>query len=503
MQVPEEWRAATPICLTERYIPKNRFIHTPRYKVVPRSPLAEQCPDIIVTSEDECTSTSSCDEEVRSQPSVPSLVPKLKLEKNKNRTVTAQQIMKQKQEAKEELKKLIEQNVDISSRIKLLEEILTSEQNYIRNLDLLWKMYYGPLVEKKPDPYQKNRFDTPGDIPNAAKMFPPNLSTVMTINQAFLKKLTERYELYDEESMYFLMIGDLFIEMAPFFKVYVTYLSAYERSMTIIRRNRKSRSFSRWLDRRKKLPDSHGLDIGSLLITVVQRLPRYQLLLKNLLDLTQPDHVDYYPLVEAHELVSGIADFQNKRIRESNNAMEIAKLGARLKIPDLVKPTRRMIYTGEFMMMERKCVGHLFNDILLIEEPRPMRRPKCTEYHLFEAFIAGGDVDTISLRIDSETNIHLKFEMFNDKIKWSDAISKVLLELQERETEESIKFAVEPPKGNSSVRVREPNHQRRLSVNMQQWKSLLTPRRRRNTSYGTQRDDKSDDGSAGNVTDRY
>jgi len=41
------------------------------------------------------------------------------------------------------------------------------------------------------------------------------------------------------------------------------------------------------------------LDLSSILIQPVQRLPRYQLLIKELLKYTEEGHVDYAPLQEA------------------------------------------------------------------------------------------------------------------------------------------------------------------------------------------------------------
>jgi hypothetical protein len=463
--LPEEWLPEpAQNQLTERYVQTGRYLNTPRVTITPRVGLNENEEIEVLATED-----------------TPRIIPKLNTDRFRNRSITVHQIQVQKEEAKTELKKLIEQNVDIAARISLLNEIITTEKTYIRSLDLLWHMYYKPLVEKV-DKYQKNLFDTPGDVKHPGKMFPPNLSTVMTLNQAFLKKLQDRYDLYDNESMYFLIIGDLFCEMAPFFKAYVTYLSAYERCMAVIRKNREQKSFDKWLDKRKRLPESQGLDIGSLLILPVQRIPRYQLLLKNLLDLTQSDHVDYSRLVEAHDLIAGIGEFQNKRVRETNDQMQIAKLGNRLKLPDLVKPSRKMVHVGDLKIQGfRKCIAHLFNDILLIEEEKSLLRKKKThEYSLHEAFVAGGDHMAISLSIDADTSLQLLFDTYEEKVKWSDLITKVLLDMQERETENTIKISVDPP---NTARERKESTMRRLSVNLTAtWKNILTPRRVRGSS---------------------
>ena len=54
-----------------------------------------------------------------------------------------------------------------------------------------------------------------------------------------------------------------------------------------------------------------GLSLGAYLIMPVQRVPRYVLLLTDLLQNTPGDSADYEPIKTAHELVKSFADFIN------------------------------------------------------------------------------------------------------------------------------------------------------------------------------------------------
>ena len=70
-----------------------------------------------------------------------------------------------------------------------------------------------------------------------------------------------------------------------------------------------------------------GMTISYYLITPVQRIPRYLMLLKDFLKLTPQTHVDYQNILEANERISRIADFVNTQIMEaqSRKAMQALK----------------------------------------------------------------------------------------------------------------------------------------------------------------------------------
>ena len=68
------------------------------------------------------------------------------------------------------------------------------------------------------------------------------------------------------------------------------------------------------------------LGLSSLLMTPIQRIPRYVMLLKDLLDKTPPDHPDKGPLGEAHNSVCTIATAINERKRQEENVQKIAAI---------------------------------------------------------------------------------------------------------------------------------------------------------------------------------
>lgn len=336
----------------------------------------------------------------------------------------------------------------INERIMVLDEILESERSYVGFLELLYKMYYGPICEGTEDPYLRDEFDEHGvDIEDRDNIFPPNLCTILKFNKAFLGKLEERRILY-EGLPYFMTIGDIYSEMAPFLKVYVSYVTNYERCVTFIRKYRQiCPQFDQWLERRKKHADSNGLDITSLMIMPVQRVPRYRILLDALLDKTDKEHADRYLLEEARDAVSNIAEYQNGKIRQAKNLRRVYQLSKRLKLKDLVSPSRRIIREGKVEVHKCQCIAYLFNDLLVLEqEDRRGLQPQCEVFSLLDSFISGGNEFGITIRISEQTEfgektsvVELVAKTHVEKQRWHDELLRVLSGLNERENDQIIR----------------------------------------------------------------
>lgn len=110
------------------------------------------------------------------------------------------------------------------------------------------------------------------------------------------------------------MIADIFIDNAAGLELYVTYVNNYDNALVTIRTCSKENSrFKEFLKEAILREDSESQDIHSLLITVVQRPPRYCLLLKEMIKQTPNSHKDKKPLMEALAAVEKAADHINSQ----------------------------------------------------------------------------------------------------------------------------------------------------------------------------------------------
>jgi hypothetical protein len=69
-----------------------------------------------------------------------------------------------------------------------------------------------------------------------------------------------------------------------------------------------------------------------LLITPIQRIPRYNLLLSDLVKQTEDSHPDYTNLTAALQETLKVAEHLNERVRASEMDRNIAELSERMEI---------------------------------------------------------------------------------------------------------------------------------------------------------------------------
>src|SRR5689334_17134532 len=90
-------------------------------------------------------------------------------------------------------------------------------------------------------------------------------------------------------------IADLFLGFAPFFKMYTLYVNNHE-SATVLYKKLSSESrydtFQSLERDARDNPKCGGLNLASMLIKPIQRIPRYKLLLEELQRNTEPTHPD-------------------------------------------------------------------------------------------------------------------------------------------------------------------------------------------------------------------
>ncbi len=97
----------------------------------------------------------------------------------------------------------------------------------------------------------------------------------------------------------------------------------------------------------RSAPQSKGLGLSSLLITPIQRVPRYKLLLEELLRHTDTSHADYHGLAKAFDHVKKLALHINEEVRASENRRVMLALQDELSGSEtLLAPHRSFIRKG-------------------------------------------------------------------------------------------------------------------------------------------------------------
>ena len=172
-------------------------------------------------------------------------------------------------------------------------------------------------------------------------------------------------------------VGRIFTDFSPFFKMYSRFCAGHgaggEELRTALEGRPALRSF---LQTASSDPASAGQDVFSLLAMPIQRVPRYVLLLRELvkhaqcvMEATPP----YTALVRALELVLAAAGKLDAAVAATQNRVAVAAIQRRLRpspSPSLVAPGREFVRWGAMAKVCRpfkltEYVFFLFNDVLV------------------------------------------------------------------------------------------------------------------------------------------
>jgi len=203
----------------------------------------------------------------------------------------------------------------------------------------------------------------PGIKKEAVKALFSQLEVIYLYNQKFSDLLHEKVSKWKWTQQ----LGELFLEMVDFLKAYVHYVNNYNASLDTLKQFQTIPEFVAWLEKAESRPECNGSTISMFLIMPIQRIPRYVLLLEDLVKHSPEPHIDHKSLVQALMRMKEIASLINEKKRESESFAYIVDIYNRLepKMEDLCAAHRRFMKEG-FLKFEGKAYNcFLFNDILL------------------------------------------------------------------------------------------------------------------------------------------
>ncbi|OHT04122.1 Kelch motif family protein [Tritrichomonas foetus] len=162
---------------------------------------------------------------------------------------------------------------------------------------------------------------------------------------------------------YMTMIGTWFKKYVPFLKVYHQYVSLYKAYLPAITTAMNSRHLASVFRDFQNSSYANGLAFDSVLIIPVQRGPRYQLLLREVLKFTPETHPDYTVLSEALELTKDTL----KKLEQDVSLVERRQKMVQLENwfsnkVTIFQPNRLYINTFFIEIKSKKYVFILFSD---------------------------------------------------------------------------------------------------------------------------------------------
>lgn len=182
---------------------------------------------------------------------------------------------------------------------------MSTEEIYLKNLIALEQYFAAPLETH---------------IIVSAEEFAMLFSTIrplVGLSRDFCSKLKARLETWDHSES---KLGELFLQLAPFFKLFGSHAVGYTSALQVHRRLKNNEKFNQFIAE-AEFGSGHILD--SILIAPIQRVPRYELLLKELLKHTGEDHPDYTDLVAALATMQKVALNMNENVHTVENELQL------------------------------------------------------------------------------------------------------------------------------------------------------------------------------------
>ena len=244
-------------------------------------------------------------------------------------------------------------NVSTPSRRRVYEELIETERTFIDEMRVVLDVFIEPI---RASLGAHACFESH----HLQDLF-ANLEQLVPYNQQMLAEMVEQGDQH---------VGQLFMQFAPFLKMFGMFVSNYSHAQEVLRELRSRPVSSAFISACELQPRCHGLSLDDYLIMPVQRVPRYKLLLTELQKHTRPNHRDKANLDRAVELVSGAADSINQELAKQESRTHLLRLQNSIDgCGELVTASRLFICEGDLTKMNRNGPKNyhffLFSDMLM------------------------------------------------------------------------------------------------------------------------------------------
>ncbi|XP_066283828.1 FYVE, RhoGEF and PH domain-containing protein 2-like [Branchiostoma lanceolatum] len=245
---------------------------------------------------------------------------------------------------------------------KVAYEMLTSERSYVAKLHLLDQVFCKQLEET----------NIPADV---VRGIFSHVKPIYQFHHDFLlPQLEDRMKEWAEDKNK--KIGDLMKNFAPFLKLYGEYIKNFDVSMNLVNSWMGKPKFAAVVEDIQMTEECGNLTLQHHMLEPVQRVPRYELLLRDYLKKLPEDSEDRPDTEKALALISKAAQHSNEAMKKNEKFHKLLEIHEQLNGEvDVVSPTREFLLEGKITKIAARSGEHqdrylfLFNDMLLCCSP--------------------------------------------------------------------------------------------------------------------------------------
>ncbi|CAL8394903.1 unnamed protein product [Arctogadus glacialis] len=248
-----------------------------------------------------------------------------------------------------------------------IHELIQTEETYVEDLELVLEVFHKPMSE-------------------SGRLTPTEMGTIFVnwrelilCNTKLLKALRARKKT-GGENVAVQVIGDLLAAELAHMQPYIRLCSCQLNAAALLQR--RTNSEPDFKDFLKKIATNYrckGMPLSSFLLKPMQRITRYPLLIKNILENTPEGHVDRGSLREALERAEELCSQVNEGVREKENSDRLEWIQSNVLCDGLIEHLvfnsltnclgpRKLLHSGRLHKTRggRELWVFLFNDFLLL-----------------------------------------------------------------------------------------------------------------------------------------
>ncbi|KAM4867524.1 intersectin-2 isoform 4-T5 [Thomomys bottae] len=248
-----------------------------------------------------------------------------------------------------------------------IHELIQTEERYMDDLQLVIEVFQKRMAE--------SGFLTEGEM---ALIF-VNWKELIMSSTKLLKALRVRKKTGGEK-MPVQTIGDILAAELSHMQAYIRFCSCQLNGASLLQQ--KTDEDTDFKDFLKKLacdPRCKGMPLSSFLLKPMQRITRYPLLIRSILENTSQSHVDYPSLKLALERAEELCSQVNEGVREKENSDRLEWIQAHIQCEGLSEQLifnsltnclgpRKLLHSGKLYKTKsnKELHGFLFSDFLLL-----------------------------------------------------------------------------------------------------------------------------------------
>ncbi|GBC18369.1 uncharacterized protein OCT59_006422 [Rhizophagus irregularis] len=266
-------------------------------------------------------------------------------------------------------------------RQEAIFELISTEQSYLRDLQMIIEVFYGPLQNIL--------------IEDELKIIFSNIEDILLCNTAILSDLEQRQK---DDKLFVKNVGDILLKHSDDLVCYEIYCGKQLNASKFLQNKRNvNKTFSEFLKKAQQDPQCGSLDLSSFLLKPMQRITRYPLLIRQILHYTNKNDSDQEDLMKALHKAETILESTNEAAREQENKLKLTEISKLVDLEDLeekldLTSTTRSVGKRQFILegalkkakSGRNLYGYLFNDLLLLTQHNKKSVAKGYQYALYK-----------------------------------------------------------------------------------------------------------------------